>query len=47
MLYGVSRADPVTYLAVPATVLAVSALSSLLPAARAARLDPMRVLRAD
>jgi putative ABC transport system permease protein len=45
MLYGVSRADAVTYIAVPALVLTVAALSSFLPAARAAQLDPMRVLR--
>ncbi len=45
MLYGVSRADTTTYVAVAAMVLLVAALSSFLPAARAARLDPMRVLR--
>ncbi len=45
MLYGVSRADAATYVAVPAMVLAVAALSSFLPALRASRLDPMRVLR--
>lgn len=45
MLYGVSRADAITYVTVPALVLTVAALASFLPAARAARLDPMRVLR--
>lgn len=45
MLYGVSRADAVTYIAVPLLVVMVAAMSSFLPAFRAARLDPMRVLR--
>jgi ABC-type lipoprotein release transport system permease subunit len=45
MLYGISPSDPFTLGAVIATVLAVSALASLLPAVRAARLEPMRVLR--
>jgi putative ABC transport system permease protein len=45
MLYGVSPSDPLTLTAVIATVLVVSALASLLPAVRAARLEPMRVLR--
>jgi predicted permease len=45
MLYGVSPSDPVTLAAVIVTVVAVSAIASLLPAVRAARLEPMRVLR--
>jgi putative ABC transport system permease protein len=45
MLYGVSAADPVTLAAVVVMVLAVSAAASLLPAIRAARLDPMQALR--
>ncbi|MGH9584798.1 MAG: FtsX-like permease family protein, partial [Bryobacteraceae bacterium] len=45
MLYGVSRLDPLTYLAVAIGVLAVAALASALPASRAAHLDPMQVLR--
>ena len=47
MLYGVSSSDPETLVDVVALVLAVSALASLLPALRAARLDPMRVLREE
>lgn len=45
MLYGVSRVDAVTYTVIPAMVLIVAAFSSFVPAARAAWLDPMRVLR--
>ncbi len=47
MLYGVSAADPLTLGAVIAIVLAVSVAASLLPAIRAARLEPMQVLRED
>jgi putative ABC transport system permease protein len=47
MLYGVSATDPVTFGGVVVIVLAVSVLASLLPAIRAARLEPMQVLRED
>ena len=45
MLYGVSAWDAMTLGAVVGLVLAVSILASLLPAVRAARLEPMQVLR--
>ncbi len=45
MLYGVSPWDPVTMTGVIGLVLAVSIGASLLPAIRAARVEPMRVLR--
>lgn len=45
MLYGVSPSDPVTLIAVNLVVLVVAAIASLSPAIRAARLDPMQVLR--
>jgi putative ABC transport system permease protein len=47
MLYGVSATDPTTFGVVVVMVLAVSLLASLLPAIRAARLEPMQVLRED
>jgi predicted permease len=47
MLYGVSAGDTATLSAVVVLVLAVSAIASLLPALRAAGLDPMQVLRED
>lgn len=45
MLFGVSAWDVVTLGGVVAIVLTVSILASLLPAIRAARLEPMQVLR--
>jgi putative ABC transport system permease protein len=45
MLYGVSSLDPSTFLGVIVLVLAVAALASLAPAIRAARVNPMQVLR--
>jgi putative ABC transport system permease protein len=47
MLYGVSRADSITYVAVSLGVLAIAACASALPAHRAARVDPMLALRQD
>jgi len=45
LLYGVSATDAATLLGVVAMVAVVAVLASLAPALRAARLDPMRVLR--
>lgn len=45
MLYGVAASDPATVAGVLALVLIVSALASLVPALRAARLEPVRALR--
>jgi predicted permease len=45
LLYGVSPTDAATLLGVVTTVVAVAAVASVVPALRAARLDPMRVLR--
>jgi putative ABC transport system permease protein len=45
LLYGVRPLDLVTFLSVSALLLAVSAMASLIPAARAAGLDPMKTLR--
>jgi len=45
MLYGVSPWDAATLAGVVALVLAVSLAASLIPTLRAARLDPMQVLR--
>ncbi len=45
MLYGVSATDPFTLTMVLFSMLAVAGLACLVPAIRAARLDPMQVLR--
>jgi len=47
MLYGVSPSDLTTLSSVVLMVLFVAALASLIPAVRAARLDPMQVLREE
>jgi putative ABC transport system permease protein len=46
-LYGITPHDPRTYLSVAVTVLLVSAAAALLPAMRAATVDPVTVLRAE
>ncbi len=47
LLFGVSRLDPVTYLAVIALLACVSAIACGVPAWRAARIDPALALRAE
>jgi ABC-type antimicrobial peptide transport system permease subunit len=47
MLFGVQPFDPVTFGAVAATLAGVGVLASLVPAWRAARVDPVRALRGD
>jgi putative ABC transport system permease protein len=47
LVFGVSAADPLTLAAVAVTLAVVALFASLLPAYRAARLDPLQVLRAD
>jgi putative ABC transport system permease protein len=47
MLYGVSPSDPLTLSSVIAIVLIVTALAALVPATRAALVEPMRALREE
>jgi putative ABC transport system permease protein len=45
MLYRVSAADPATFVIVPLILLAVAMLACIVPARRAAKIDPMEALR--
>ena len=45
LVFGVSVRDPLTFLLVPVVLALVAAISALVPARRAARVDPMDVLR--
>jgi ABC-type antimicrobial peptide transport system permease subunit len=47
MLYGVSPLDPATLSGVVGIVLVVTTFAALIPAARAAFVQPMRALRED
>jgi len=47
LLFGVSRVDPATYLAVLALLAGVSGIACAIPAWRAARIDPAITLRAE
>lgn len=47
LLFGVSRTDVATYVAVGLAVLGVALLASYLPAGRATRVEPMQALRSE
>ena len=47
LLYGVGATDPATFAAVAALLLCASVLASWVPARKASRIDPARVLRSD
>lgn len=46
-LYGVAPHDAVTFTVVPLVLLVVAACASMMPAYRAATIDPLRVIRGD
>jgi putative ABC transport system permease protein len=47
MLYGVAPSDPVTYVAVSGLLTAIALVAMVVPARRAARVDPAVTLRSD
>ncbi len=47
LLFGVSTHDPLTYAGAIAAVAAVGLMANLVPAQRASRVDPMKILRSE
>ncbi|MGE0463052.1 MAG: ABC transporter permease [Vicinamibacterales bacterium] len=47
LVYGISTSDPITFIALPLLLAIVAVVASLVPALRAARVDPMTALRVD
>jgi len=47
VLYGVSAADPLSWLTAAAVLLIASAIANLVPAWRAAHVDPCEALRTE
>ena len=47
LLFGVRAGDPVTFLGVSIVLMSVAMLAAYVPSRRAARVDPMVVLRAE
>ena len=47
VVFGVTTHDPLTFVALPIAVVAATLAATLLPARRAARVDPVKTMRAE
>ena len=47
LVFGISTADPLTFIGVPLVLVVVALVANLIPARRATRLDPAKTLRAE
>jgi ABC-type antimicrobial peptide transport system permease subunit len=47
VLYGVGSRDPITFVSVPALLIAVALVATIVPALKASRVDPIEALRAE
>jgi putative ABC transport system permease protein len=47
LVYGITTSDPATFIALPLLLATVAVIASLIPALRAAKVDPMTALRVD
>ena len=47
VVFGVTTRDPLTFVALPATIALATMIASLLPARRAARVDPVTSMRSE